>query len=182
MLKTLFVQWFGRSKMALRLMLLCLSVIVMGLCVTIFDTLHVGTDPCSSFNLGFSRVLGWRFGSVGFSADLFFPWTRRIIPASLSPVQTGLILIPSMALFVLAVAVYMVVDLGSAPYDALPMLIARHWFPGKVRLIRILWDLAFVVMSLLCHGSVGIMTALCIGCLGPVIALVTERFGAYFAD
>ena len=210
-MQKLFKQWFGRTHMPLRLALLVSSVILMGLCVAMFDTLQVGTDPCSSLSLGISRKIGISFGTMqlafnallmiivicidwrglglgtlanmvlcGYSADFFFPIIRCILPLSPSlPLRIGIFL-PTMALFVTVVALYLLVDLGSAPYDALPLLIARHYFPRHMRLVRVLWDLGIVCLSLCFQGSVGIMTLLCIFFLGPVIGFFTDRFGAYF--
>ncbi len=183
----------------------------MGFCVTVFDRLGVGTDPCSSFNLGMSRCLGISFGTwqlllnslmmlyllvfgrreiglgtlanmtlVGFSADFFFPIVHAWIPQTLEFHYVLLLFIPTMVLFVTAVSAYMLVDLGSAPYDATPVILHRRHPIMSFKGVRILWDGFFVVASLLVNGPVGIMTCACILCLGPMIEFTSHRFQFLF--
>ncbi|MEI3138159.1 MAG: hypothetical protein V8T31_00365 [Lachnospiraceae bacterium] len=75
-------------------------------------------------NFGFGSLFNMFL--IGYTID-FCTWLwNRILPMEmlqLWSVRIG-ILIPSMILFVLSAALYMDVDMGTAPYDAIPYLIA----------------------------------------------------------
>lgn len=63
MLKKLYRHLFCQKHMERRIPVLILSVVLMGLCIAIFDQVDFGTDPCTVFNLGVSRhLLGWELG------------------------------------------------------------------------------------------------------------------------
>lgn len=64
---------------------------------------------------------------VGYSID-FFSWVwSKVLPDGLfdsMAVRLG-VLLPALAVFVVAAGVYMVTELGTAPYDAIPFLIVK---------------------------------------------------------
>ena len=55
-------RFFGRPHMLRRIIVLLFSVMCMGMCVAVFDLVGMGTDPCSSLNLGISRTLRYPLG------------------------------------------------------------------------------------------------------------------------
>ena len=66
-------RWMGgmaRPRMGRRIAALCLSVTAMGLCVAVFDRIGLGTDPCSTMNLGLSRKIGLPFGTTQLLVNL----------------------------------------------------------------------------------------------------------------
>ena len=81
----------------------------------------------------------------GYSVD-FFGWViDRLLPVSFFqswPVRIG-ICIPALLLFILAAAVYLSLDVGVSPYDAIPMIIAQRQSRLSFRAVRTLWDMPF---------------------------------------
>ena len=55
MLKKLYNHLFCQPHMARRIPVLLVSVIVMGMCVAVFEKLQVGTDPCTVFTLAMAN-------------------------------------------------------------------------------------------------------------------------------
>lgn len=84
-------------------------------------------------------------------------------------------LIPAMPTFVLGAALYMAVDLGMSPFDALPFVIAK-WLPKvSFRVIRMIWDLSFMIMGFVLGGTAGLITFLGMLFLGPVISYLRKK-------
>ena len=54
---------FRKPRMGRRLAVMLASVVMMGVCVAVFDQLGFGTDPCSTLNLAVSRRIGLDFGT-----------------------------------------------------------------------------------------------------------------------
>ena len=86
----------------------------------------------------------------------------------------------SMAAFLIAAAFYMVVDLGVAPYDAIPQLIAARTNRLSARAIRMLWDISILSLGFLLGSTVGLTTLITGFCLGPAIAFVSSRVRGWF--
>lgn len=130
-------------------------------------------------NIGFGTLANMFL--VGYSLD-FFSWLwERVLPEgafSSMAVRIG-VLFPALLLFVLSAAVYMDVELGTAPYDAIPFLISKKLPNVPFRVIRMTFDFTVIVLSLIFGGKVGIVTILMALTLGPVIAWAgkhMERF------
>ena len=130
-------------------------------------------------NIGFGTLANMFL--VGYSLD-FFSWLwGRVLPEgafSSMAVRIG-VLFPALLLFVLSAAVYMDVELGTAPYDAIPFLVSKKLPNVPFRVIRMAFDFTVIVLSLLFGGKVGIVTILMALTLGPVIAWAgkhMERF------
>ena len=208
-------QFVGKPRMGRRVVVLFLSVIMMGVCVAVFDQLGFGTDPCSVLNLAVSRLIGWSFGNyqllfnavlltviiaigeirriglgtlanmvvVGYAADATL-WllnhTHPLIHETL-PVKLA-VFVPTMALFLVAVSFYIVVDLGVAPYDAMPQIIAGRQRRVSFTVVRVLWDVAVIILGFLTGGTVGLVTIVTGFFLGPVISAIANRFRAFFED
>lgn len=196
-----------------RVAVLFLGVIMMGLCVAVFDQLGFGADPCSAMNLAVSRLIGWGFGTyqllfniallmvvillkgarriglgtlanmvlVGYAAD-FGEWIlNRTHPLTGETLAVKFIVfVPAIALFLVALAFYMVVDLGAAPYDAVPQIIAAKQKRFSPAVIRVAWDVTAIIICLLAGGTVGLVTIAIGFLLGPVIAAIARRFRKYF--
>ena len=119
---------------------------------------------------------------VGYSADFtgwvvdkqgFFPPVEELTVG----MKIG-IMIPTLALFLFAAALYMNCGLGTSPYDALPILLhratenaAKKTIP--YRFVRMLYDGVATVAAILVDGSVGIVTVLMVFTLGPCVDLVS---------
>ncbi len=130
-------------------------------------------------NIGFGTLANMFL--VGYSLD-FFSWLwGKVLPEgafSSMAVRIG-VLFPALLLFVLSAAVYMDVELGTAPYDAIPFLVSKKLPNVPFRVIRMAFDFTVIVLSLIFGGKVGIVTILMALTLGPVIAWAgkhMERF------
>lgn len=115
--------------------------------------------------------------AVGYTADFFSSiWNRFSVFAQ--PLSLGmriLILIPSLALFVVTAAVYMTAELGTAPYDALPLLISQKIKKISFRWVRMLWDTSAMVLGLILGMKIGLITILMVITLGPVVSWFGEH-------
>lgn len=114
---------------------------------------------------------------VGYSMD-FFRWIWSItLPMEmfdLLPIRIA-ILIPALLTFVLAVSIYISVDLGTSPYDAIPAIIASKQNVVSYRVIRIFWDSLAAVIGFMLGSTVGIVTVIMAFALGPAITAVQKR-------
>lgn len=118
---------------------------------------------------------------VGYAMD-FFAWIwDMILPAGLfdSMVVRIVVLVPALAIFVVAAAVYMDVELGTAPYDAIPMMIAKRQNKISFRVIRIAYDCMVIAIGLALGANIGIVTVLMALILGPVIAWIGEKMSSF---
>ena len=118
---------------------------------------------------------------IGYVAD-FTMWlmTPHIPPEGLSMAARIALFTVSMAAFLIAAAFYMVVDLGVAPYDAIPQLIAARTNRLSARAIRMLWDISILSLGFLLGSTVGLTTLITGFCLGPAIAFVSSRVRDWF--
>lgn len=118
---------------------------------------------------------------VGYMAD-FTMWlmSPHIPPEGLSMTVRIVLFAVSMAAFLIAAAFYMVVDLGIAPYDAIPQLIAARTNRLSARAIRMLWDISILSLGFLLGSTVGLTTLITGFCLGPAIAFVSSRVRGWF--
>ena len=120
---------------------------------------------------------------VGYIADFFMYLLGGFIPEpGLSLAARALIFVPALVVLLLAASIYLTVDLGCAPYDALPMIIAAHTDRFSYRVIRMAWDLAALSIGFLLGATVGIATVITGFCIGPAITAVGERLHGLFED
>ena len=118
---------------------------------------------------------------VGYIADFCMrAINARIPPDSLSMGQRVLMFAVSMAVFLVAASFYMVVDLGVAPYDAIPQLIAAHTKKLSYRAVRMIWDISMLSMGFLLGSTIGLTTLITGFFLGPAITLVAKRVHGWF--
>lgn len=118
---------------------------------------------------------------VGYSLD-FFSWLwEKLLPVGVfeSMVVRLVVLVPALAVFVVAAAVYMDVELGTAPYDAIPLIFSKHNKKTPFRVVRMAYDFLVIVIAVCFGAKVGIVTILMAFTLGPVIALVGEKLSRF---
>lgn len=114
---------------------------------------------------------------VGYALD-FFSWLwDMLLPADAfdSMLVRILVLIPALAVFVLSAAVYMDVELGTAPYDAIPIMISKRLKKVPFSIVRMTFDTSVIILGLCFGAKIGIVTILMAFTLGPVIAWMGER-------
>ncbi len=125
-------------------------------------------------NLGFGTIANMFL--VGYSID-FFSWVwGNILPDGLFEawIVRIAVLIPSLILFVLSAAIYMNMDMGTAPYDAIPYIISSHLPKVPFRIVRIIFDLTVTVVGIIFGGKLGIVTVLMVFSIGPVVEWVAN--------
>lgn len=118
---------------------------------------------------------------VGYIADFCMRLIgARLPPEGLSMTERVLMFAVSMAVFLVAASFYMVVDLGVAPYDAIPQLIAARTGKLSYRGVRMIWDLSMLSMGFLMGSTVGLTTLITGFFLGPAITLVAKCVHGWF--
>lgn len=118
---------------------------------------------------------------VGYIADFCMARIQPLVPAGgLSLAARAALFAVSMAAFLAAAAFYMVVDLGVAPYDAVPQLIAARLGRWSYRRVRMAWDLSVLSAGFLLGSTVGLTTVITGFFLGPVIVFVSDRVKGWF--
>ena len=118
---------------------------------------------------------------VGYFAE-FFMFLLDFFPAinaALPLLTRALIFLPVGVLFLTVVAIYIVVDMGVAPYDAMPQILFKKTGLSFV-ITRTAWDLAFVIGGLLCGSNVGPMTLLVAFGMGPMVGVVAKKMEPFF--
>lgn len=114
---------------------------------------------------------------LGYISD-FFRWVwSKALPESFfdSRMTAYILLLPVLVIFCVGAAMYMSAGLGASPYDALPFIISERCKKVSFKVIRVLWDIAFMVGGLLLGGDVGIVTLAVAFFLGPVIAWIQKK-------
>ena len=118
---------------------------------------------------------------VGYSRDFFKPIVEMLLPGEVESLLTrGAAFVPVMLLFLVAVAFYMVVELGTAPYDALSQIIAKRLPRVSFAVVRICYDVVWTVIGVLLGGQAGLFTVVCCIFLGPVISAIAQKFRPWF--
>lgn len=156
--------------------------------VTNFVPLSFGTCQLLCHLVTFVFVIRYDLGMIGFGTvgnmfflgyiSDFFKWIwSLILPAGFFEVITNryLLLIPSLAVFLLGAAAYMCAGLGSSPYDALPFIISGHVKKLSFKAVRMIWDISFMAAGFILGGDVGIVTVLVAFFLGPIITWVQKK-------
>lgn len=118
---------------------------------------------------------------VGFSREFFKPIVELLLPGDVhSLLVRGGVFIPTMLIFLFSVAFYMVADMGTAPYDAIPQIIAARQKKVPAAVVRILFDGTAATLGVLLGGQIGIFTVAAALFLGPVIAAIAAKFKPWF--
>ena len=113
---------------------------------------------------------------VGYAADAAMWVLNHMHPLTDETLLVKLIVfVPTMAAFLVAVAFYIAADLGVAPYDAMPQIIAGRQKRFSFTTIRVTWDVGFTVVGFLAGGTVGLVTIATGFFLGPVITAIAKR-------
>ena len=162
--------------------------------VTNFVPLSFGTCQLLCHLVTFVFVIRYDLGMIGFGTvgnmcflgyiSDFFKWIwSLLLPVGFfeAAVNRYILLIPSLAVFLLGAAAYMCAGLGSSPYDALPFIISAHVKKVSFKIVRMIWDISFMVAGFLLGGDVGIVTILVAFFLGPIITWVQKRLEVLIA-
>ena len=162
--------------------------------VTNFVPLSFGTCQLLCHLVTFVFVLRYDLSMIGFGTignmcflgyiSDFFQWIwSLLLPAGFFEVVLNryILLLPSLAVFLLGAAAYMCAGLGSSPYDALPFIISGHVRRFPFKIVRMLWDISFMAAGFVLGGDVGIVTILVAFFLGPIITRVQKKLEVLIA-
>lgn len=160
---------------------------------------QVGLDPYTAANIGIGDTLGLSLGVyqlginivilvlvfifgrkyigigtiinmvlTGFFID-FFTWLYTdIFSIQLTIILRAILLIVGVLIFTFGASFYMSAKLGNAPYDAIaPIIVDRTNF--RYRIVRVIQDIAFVLLAFLSGGPVGVGTVINAFFTGPLI-------------
>ncbi len=118
---------------------------------------------------------------VGYSLDFFLRFWKLVLPSGI--MESFFIRLPIMAaallVFVISAAVYMDVQLGTAPYDAVAFILSDKLPKVPIRILRIIYDMAVIGLSYILGGTAGPVTFLIAFTLGPAIEYVGKRLNKY---
>ena len=131
-------------------------------------------------NLGFGTLANMIL--IGYYADFFMWIWNQVFPENLfqsMQVRIG-VLIPAIIVFILSAALYMDVDMGTAPYDAIPIIISDHLPKVPFKVVRMCFDCIVTILGLVFGGKLGIMTVIMVLTLGPVIQWMGNILKKYF--
>ena len=130
--------------------------------------------------IGIGTLLGMFV--VGYAIDFFY------YIASLTPIMDMqpdtavrlVALVIALIIFSFGIALYMVADIGTAPYDACGIIIEEAT-NGKIKFKwgRVMMDGICAVAALLLGVTIGIATGLTVFCLGPFISFFRGKIGAF---
>lgn len=118
---------------------------------------------------------------IGYISDFCrFLWSH-CLPSSLFTVQPyrTITFIVALIPFLISVALYMNVDMGQAPYDAVPTIIShRSHLPFPA--IRVFWDFSVILIGLLLGKHLSIATVVMALTIGPSVSFIGKYMQAHF--
>lgn len=111
---------------------------------------------------------------VGYSLDFFsWLWVKMGVNLYFESSMVRYIVFPfALLFFVFVAAVYMDVELGTSPYDAIPFIISKKLDKIPFRMLRICYDMLVIFVAWIFGGRVQIVTVLMALLLGPIITYV----------
>ena len=131
-------------------------------------------------NIGFGTLANMFL--VGYSLDFFsWLWAKFGIPAyfEASFLLRALVLLPALIVFIFAASVYMDVELGTSPYDAISFIVAKYLPKVPFRFVRIVYDILVIIIAWIFGAKIGIVTILMGFTLGPVITFVGNEISRF---
>ena len=114
---------------------------------------------------------------VGYSFD-FFSWlNHKLLSDALFQNMVARILItfPILALFILAASIYISIQQGTAPYDAIPFILHKKLNKLSFKVVRMGWDISVFILGFLLGSKAGIVTIIMAFAFGPAIAYTQKH-------
>ncbi len=115
---------------------------------------------------------------IGYTVDLFtwiFGFTNLEKCLEVFAVRV-LVMLISLVVFVFAAAFYMSTELGTSPFDALPLMIHEKLSGVPFKFVRFAWDFCAVLIGFAFSRQIGIVTILMVLTLGQTIEFVRNKF------
>ncbi len=120
---------------------------------------------------------------LGYISD-FFTWVwSKVLPGGLGFFDNRtvcyILLLPVLAVFIFGAATYMTAGLGMSPYDGLPFIIAVKQKKLSFKVVRMLWDIGFMVLGIILGGGFGVVTIASAFFIGPVISFIQKKLSVF---
>lgn len=131
-------------------------------------------------NIGFGTVLNMFV--IGYTCDAM-NWIREKLWPGLTLDTVGekaLVMVIALTIFVVAASIYMTVDLGTAPYDAICVIIHNAQKKLPFQIVRMLFDGTAVLIAFFVSGRLGIVSVAMVITLGPMIQWMGKRVERWF--
>lgn len=193
------------DRIVMRIIVMVAACSLMGLGISFYSHAAMGSDPCSTMNLGLAKILGMNLGPVmvstniillifvlifdrsmlglgtignmvlcGFTSDFFNIFLDNLPPTEeMSIAFRVLLTLIGVVIQLFGISFYITADLGMAPYDCIPYIIEEktHF---NFRIIRVIWDWAFVALGFFFGASFGIGTIIMCFMIGPIIPVLNK--------
>lgn len=134
-----------------------------------------------SSNFGFGTLANMFL--IGYEVDFFNKLWTIILPADLfnNLSMRIILMIPGLIIFVLSCAVYMDVELGTSPCDALSFIIKKRVLKNvSFKIIRMGYDFTLIIIAFLLNGKVYPITILMALTLGTTVEYVGKWMKSMF--
>ena len=175
-----------------------LGILFIGLCVSFLRLSQFGVDPFSAMNLGISGFIGWSFGTwqllvnmvfVGYIADFICYVANDVVQIQMNLPLRILALLLAQLMASMGVALYMVADMGIAPYDSVAIIIEKLTHQKiPFHKARILSDVVVVIIGIIfaTASGAGIWSVVGIGTIinacfnGPLIQFFKTKLERFY--
>ena len=117
----------------------------------------------------------------GYVAD-FFKWIWELTGLSqffANPIVAWCMVVPALFIFMTGCSAYLCADLGGAPYDVIPFILADRIKVIPFRFVRMAWDVLFVLLGFFLGGPIGVINILFAFCFGPLISWYQKKFAVF---
>ena len=199
-----------------RILTSLVGLILCGVGVSMFLYSGMGVDPASVFELGIAKVCGISYGTssalinvvillivffidksyinissliaifgIGYTADFVRKILGILIQGEPNLILKLVLILIGLFIMSCGIATYIKAELGVGAIDLISEIISRK---SKVqyRVVRVIGDVAFVVIGFLLGGTVGVGTVVAAFLTGPTVQLVRpgieKVLNAFFKD
>ena len=185
-----------------RILTSLVGLILCGVGVSMFLYSGMGVDPASVFELGIAKVFGISYGTssalinvaillivffidksyinissliaifgIGYTADFVRKILSILIQGEPNLILKLVLILIGLFIMSCGIATYIMADLGVGAIDLISEIISRK-SKMQYRLVRVIGDVAFVVIGFLLGGTVGVGTVVAAFLTGPTVQLV----------
>lgn len=185
-----------------RMLTSLVGLILCGVGVSMFLYSGMGVDPASVFELGLAKVFRISYGTssalinvvillivffidknyinissliaifgIGYTADFVRKILSILIQGEPNLILKLVLILIGLFIMSCGIATYIMADLGVGAIDLISEIISRK-SKMQYRLVRVIGDVAFVVIGFLLGGTVGVGTVVAAFLTGPTVQLV----------
>ena len=185
-----------------RILTSLVGLILCGVGVSMFLYSGMGVDPASVFELGLAKVFRISYGTssalinvvillivffidknyinissliaifgIGYTADFVRKILSILIRGEPNLILKLVLILIGLFIMSCGIATYIMADLGVGAIDLISEIISRK-SKMQYRLVRVIGDVAFVVIGFLLGGTVGVGTVVAAFLTGPTVQLV----------